>query len=30
MIVQNKTYKANDVIELNLLSGGGFIAKLYR
>jgi alpha-glucosidase len=30
MMVQNKTYKANEVIELNLVSGGGFIATLHR
>jgi alpha-glucosidase len=28
MMVQNKIYKANDVIELKLLSGGGYVAEL--
>ena len=28
MMVQSKTYKANDVIELKLLSGGGYVSEL--
>jgi alpha-glucosidase len=27
MMIQNRTYKVNDVIELNLASGGGFMAR---